>query len=79
MTTLKITIDNKKNAQLLKRLLNTMSFVINVEEVQSVSLVSNQFIILKKFFNAIEPDSLFTKINNPTEWQKNIRNEWDAH
>ena len=56
-----------------------MSFVKNIEEDQNVSLVSNQFIILKKFFNAIEPDSLFTKISNPTEWQKNIRNEWEAH
>jgi hypothetical protein len=79
MTTLKITVDNKKHAQLLTKLLKSMAFVKKIEEDKPVDQVTDQFVILKNIFNAIEPDSLFTNINNPVEWQKNIRNEWEAH
>lgn len=79
MITLKITIDNRKHAQLLTKLLQSMAFVKKVEEDFSIPQVNNQFVTLKNFFNAIEPNSLFTNINNPVEWQKNIRNEWEAH
>ena len=78
MTTLKITIDNKKHAQLLTKLLKSMAFVKNIEEDLPVTQVTDQFVMLKNFFNAIEPNSLFSNISNPIEWQKNIRNEWEA-
>jgi len=46
MTTLKITVDNRKNAQLLSKLLKSMAFVKKVEEdllfVQKANQV-NQF------------------------------------
>jgi hypothetical protein len=78
MTTLKITIDNRKHAQLLTKLLKSMAFVKNIEEDLPVTQVTDQFVMLKNFFNAIEPNSLFSNISNPIEWQKNIRNEWEA-
>ena len=78
MTTLKITIDNRKHAKLLTKLLKTMAFVKNIEEDLPASQVTDQFVTLKKFFNAIEPNSLFSNISNPIEWQNNIRDEWEA-
>lgn len=79
MTTLKITVDNRKNARLLTKMLKSMAFVKKIEEDLPISLNSDQFVSLKKLFNAIEPDSMFRDINNPVEWQKNIRDEWEAH
>ena len=78
MTTLKITIDNRKHAQLLTKLLKSMAFVKNIEEDLPVTQVTDQFVMLKNFFNTIEPNSLFSNISNPIEWQKNIRNEWET-
>ena len=78
MTTLRITVDNRKHALLLTKLLKPMAFVKKVEEDFPVTKVANQFVTLKNIFNSIEPDSLFTNINNPIEWQKNIRDEWEA-
>ena len=74
MTTLKITVDNKKNARLLSRLLRNMSFVKKVEEENRI--VRNQYSNLKKLFNSIESGQLFENINDPVQWQKEIRNEW---
>ena len=78
MTTLKITIDNRKHAILLTKLLKSMTFVKKVEEDLPVSKMTDQFVILKNVFNSIEPDSIFRKINDPVEWQKKIRDEWEA-
>lgn len=79
MTTLKITVNNRKNARLLTKLLKTMAFVKKIEEDIPVTEESDQFELLKNFFNSIAPDSLFKGINNPAEWQKNIRNEWETN
>jgi hypothetical protein len=78
MTTLKITVDNRKHAILLTKLLKSMAFVKKVEEDLPVSKMTDQFVILKNAFNAIEPNSLFSKINDPVEWQKKIRDEWET-
>lgn len=78
MTTLKITVDNKSNAQLLAKLLKSMTFVKKVEEELPFPKVENQFVLLKDIFNSIEPDRLFHTIINPIEWQKNIRDEWET-
>ena len=78
MTTLKVTIDNRKHALLLTKLLKSMAFVKKVEEDFSIPQMTDQFVTLKNIFNAIEPNNLFANISNPIEWQKNIRNEWEA-
>lgn len=55
-----------------------MDFVKNVEEDMPSPLVSDQFAMLKRIFSTIEPNSLFTNINSPLEWQNKIRDEWET-
>lgn len=55
-----------------------MAFVNKVEEDLPVSRNANQFMSLKHFLNTIEPESVFRTINNPVEWQKKLRDEWEA-
>ena len=74
MTTIKITVDSKKNARLLTSLLRNMNFVKKIEEENNV--VKNQYTVLKKMFNTIEPKQIFRKIDDPVKWQKELRNEW---
>ena len=74
MTTIKITVDSKKNARLLISLLRNMNFVKKIEEENNV--VKNQYTVLKKMFNTIEPKQIFRKIDDPVKWQKELRNEW---
>jgi hypothetical protein len=78
MTTLRITVNNRKNAQLLTKLLKSMVFVKNVEEDLPVTQGADQFVMLKSIFDTIKPNSIFNKIPNPVEWQKKIRDEWEA-
>lgn len=78
MTTLKITIDSRKNAQLLTKLLKSMAFVKKVEEDTPIPQETNQFSKLKNILNSIEPNSIFRSINNPENWQKKIRDEWET-
>ncbi len=78
MTTLKITVNSKRNAQLLTRLLKSMAFVKRIEEDSPLLIEDNQINNIKSFFNAIEPDSIFRSIKNPVEFQNNLRNEWDT-
>jgi hypothetical protein len=74
MTTIRITVDNKKNARLLTRILRNMNFVKRIEEDNNV--VQNQFVVLKKMFGNLEPNNLFQEINDPVKWQREIRDEW---
>lgn len=76
MTTLKITIDNKKNARLLTRVLRNMKFVKTIELENST--VKNQYSTLKEILNKIETGRLFKKIDDPVEWQKKLRDEWET-
>ena len=74
MTTIRITVDNKRNARLLTRILRNMNFVKRIEEDNNV--VQNQFVVLKKMFSNLEPNNLFKEINDPVKWQREIRDEW---
>jgi hypothetical protein len=76
MTTLRITVDNKKNARLLSKILKNMNFVKKIEEENSAS--DNQYEILNKLFNTLEPGRLFNQIDDPLKWQKEIRDEWET-
>jgi predicted AAA+ superfamily ATPase len=76
MTTLKVTVDNKKNARLLTRFLRNMNFVKKIEEENSV--VKDQYTNLEKIFNSIEPNDLFSGVKEPVKWQKKIRDEWET-
>jgi len=76
MTTLRITIDNKKNARLLSKVLKNMKFVKKIEEENRET--SNQYANLNRIFSNIEPNSTFHDIHDPVKWQKDIRDEWEA-
>ena len=78
MTTLKITVNNRSNAQLLTKLLKSMTFVKKIEE-EIPNNQTNQYIQLNKILNSIEPGNMFPAIDDPIEYQKNIRNEWETH
>ncbi len=62
MTTLKITVDNRKNDHLLTKLLKSMAFVKNIEEVLTVSAYNDQFAVLQKIFNSKKIASPDTKL-----------------
>lgn len=55
-----------------------MAFVNKVEEDLPIPQKSNQIVSLKDFLHTIEPESVFRTINNPVEWQKKTRDEWEA-
>lgn len=55
-----------------------MAFVNKVEEDLPISSNADQFLLVKHFLNAIEPETMFRSINNPVEWQKELRDEWKA-
>jgi DNA-binding transcriptional regulator WhiA len=74
MTTLKVTIDSKKNAKLLTKVLQNMKFVKKIEEEDNV--VVKQYESLNELFDGIGQGDIFNEINEPVEWQKKIRNEW---
>ncbi|MBW6537350.1 MAG: hypothetical protein K0B11_20245 [Mariniphaga sp.] len=76
MATLKITVDNNKNARLLTRILQNMKFVKKVEIENKIA--TNQYAKLKLIFNNIEVNSIFNDINDPVKWQKEIRDEWET-
>ena len=76
MTTLKITVDGKKNALLLKKMLSSMNFIKNIEEEKTVK--KSQFLILKEIFKDVKPNTIFTEINDPVKWQNQLRDEWET-
>jgi len=75
MPTIKITVDNKRNAKLLTRILQNMKFVKKVEEEYRVA--SNQYANLKHIFSNIDLN-VFHDIPDPIKWQKEIRDEWET-
>lgn len=78
MTTIKVTVDSRKNARLLTRILKSMAFVKRIEEDPLMPQQSDQFSRLKDMMDSIKPESVFRSINNPEDWQKSIRNEWET-
>jgi len=78
MTALKITVDTQQNALMLVKMLRSMSFVKEIDTDLPVEESKNQFDNLKKILNAVDPSSMFSEIKDPVEWQKQIRDEWQA-
>ena len=76
MTTLKITVEGKRNVLLLKKMLRSMNFIKNIEEEKTVK--KSQFLILKDIFKDVEPNTIFTEINDPVKWQNQLRDEWET-
>ncbi len=76
MTTIKVSIKNKRDAGLLVSLLRRMSFVEKVEEVGEARVKANQFDKLRVFLASNSNSSYFGQIADPVSWQKSLRHEW---
>lgn len=78
MTTIRISVKNKRDANLLYRMLMKLSIVDKVEKVEAEELpdAKKQYLKLKTILNVQANPSLFMKISDPAQWQKELRNEW---
>jgi hypothetical protein len=80
MTTLKIIVDDDR-AGMLKNLLQEVSFVKSVEEApedKNGSLEDETAVErIKKILNEARGKNLFKDIEDPSEWQRELRREWD--
>jgi DNA-directed RNA polymerase subunit F len=79
MTTIRISVKNKRDANLLYRMLMKLSIVEKVEKIdpEEIRQISKQYSKLKMILTAQANPALFTKISDPTHWQKELRNEWE--
>lgn len=76
MTTIKVSIKNKRDAGLLVRMLRRMSFVEKVEEIGEARPHANQFNKLRSYLASNSSSFIFADIKDPVSWQKSSRNEW---
>jgi hypothetical protein len=80
MTTLKITVEDE-NAGLLKKLLQEVSFVKSIEEEKVIEkdIIVKETSIgrIKEILDKAKGKSLFKDIEDPVEWQRKVRKEWD--
>ncbi len=76
MNTLKISVKSDKDALLLIRLLKSLNFVTKIEPVEEDATTKNQVNNLKLLLDKLADKKLFSKINDPVNWQRQLRNEW---
>ena len=79
MTIIKVTVEDE-SADLLKKLLREVSFVKNVEEEISINKLQepgSPYERLKEIQQEIGDKNLLKEIKDPSEWQREIRKEWD--
>lgn len=79
MTTIKISVKNKRDANMLYRMLKRIPFIDNVEKEDSLSRETHtgQFEKIKNVMTAMAGADLFENISNPVTWQQSLRNEWE--
>ena len=51
--------------------------ILLIEEKEELPKTYSQKEELLRIFQKMKNKTMFSKIDNPTEWQKNIRNEWE--
>ncbi len=76
MTTIKISVKNKRDATLLLRVLKKMPFIDCVEETNR-EIVPNQFNRLSEFLTKHRNTSFFSTEPDAVLWQKKLRDEWE--
>ena len=79
MTTIKISVKNKRDANLLYRMLKKISFIDTVEKADVLihEEKPGQFEKMNAILDAMSGNELFKEITNPVTWQKKLRNEWE--
>jgi hypothetical protein len=80
MVTLRVTVEDEQ-AEELKKLLGEVTFVKSIEEEH---LTNNQvqepeapYERIKKILESAKGKNLFKDIEDPSEWHRQIRKEWD--
>ena len=81
MTTLKVIVADE-NADSLKRLLWEIPYVKSIEDADQASASElnepeTAYERIKKIQQEIGDKELFKDIKDPSEWQRQIRKEWD--
>ncbi len=80
MTILKITVEDE-NAGWLKKLLLEVPSIKSIEETPTdhadVQKTESALEQIKKIQKEIGDKELFKEIKDPSEWQREIRKEWD--
>jgi len=79
MTTIKISVKNKRDANMLYRMLKRIPFIDTIEKEDSLSRETHtgQFDKIKKLMITGAGADLFKNITNPVTWQQELRNEWE--
>lgn len=81
MTTFIVTVEDEQ-ADKLKKLLQDTSFVKSIveEEPGNTGMVSEPetaYERIRKILDSAKGKNLFKDIKDPSEWQREIRKEWD--
>ena len=79
MTTLIIKVDDDRTES-LKKILNEIPYVHGVEEDSNGSELnepSNQYERIKKIVEKAKGKNLFADIKDPSEWQRELRKDWE--
>jgi hypothetical protein len=78
MTTLIITVDDERTES-LKKILYDIPYIKNIAVKASDEAEGEptQLDKIKAILNASKGKGLFQDIEDPVEWQRNIRKEWD--
>jgi hypothetical protein len=80
MKVLKITVEDEQ-ADLLRKLLQDVSYVKKIEEEHDVMTEENNkktvLDRIKKILDEAKGKDLFKDIEDPSEWQRELRKEWD--
>ena len=79
MTTIKISVKSKRDAILLYKMLQKISFVDKIEKSESLGKhePKNQFLLLRKVLKEKGNPDLFNKLGDPVQWQRKLRDEWE--
>ncbi len=77
MNTIRISVKSDKEMQQLLQLIASLDIDIHVEQNEADNnSVNNQFDVLKKILDDASSPQLFSEINDPVKWQRNLRDEW---
>ncbi len=81
MTILKVTVEDEQ-ADNLRKLLQEVPFVKNIEEEDltdnnKIKITESSYERIKKILDEAKGKNLFKDIEDPSEWQREIRKEWD--
>lgn len=79
MTIIRISVKNKRDANLLYRILMRLSIVDKVEKIEPEEIPDErkQYSKIKMILTTQANPVLFMKISDPAHWQKELRNEWE--